>query len=285
MLDLYKDKQSLFYEEVINSINNDKISHAYLIETNNYPESNELIIEFVKEIFKKYISAEEYANLDDLIKNDTFPDFKIIEPDGSWIKKDQILELKDSFSKTSYSDRPRIYLIKDADKLNKYAANSLLKFLEEPDGNVIAILVSDNRYRVLETLRSRCQLYTLINNSKKSDIEDIELLTKIINTVENKKLNSIAYLPIILENDLRNKEFWINTFTNMIDIYENSLRKLEKAKYIEYGEVLDIITTNNSLQNIMNKISILFTTLKNLEYNLNINMMLDKFIIDFSGGD
>jgi len=285
MLDLYKDKQSLFYEEVINSINNDKISHAYLIETNNYPESNELIIEFVKEIFKKYISAEEYANLDDLIKNDAFPDFKIIEPDGSWIKKDQILELKDSFSKTSYSDRPRIYLIKEADKLNKYAANSLLKFLEEPDGNVIAILVSDNRYRVLETLKSRCQLYTLINNSKKSDIEDIELLTKIINTVENKKLNSIAYLPIILENDLRNKEFWINTFTNMIDIYENSLRKLEKAKYIEYGEVLDIITTNNSLQNIMNKISILFTTLKNLEYNLNINMMLDKFIIDFSGGD
>ena len=285
MLDLYKDKQSLFYEEVINSINNDKISHAYLIETNNYPESNELIIEFVKEIFKKYISAEEYANLDDLIRNDAFPDFKIIEPDGSWIKKDQISELKDNFSKTSYSDRPRIYLIKEADKLNKYAANSLLKFLEEPDGNVIAILVSDNRYRVLETLRSRCQLYTLINNSKKSDIEDIELLTKIINTVENKKLNSIAYLPIILENDLRNKEFWINTFTNMIDIYENSLRKLEKAKYIEYGEVLDIITTNNSLQNIMNKISILFTTLKNLEYNLNINMMLDKFIIDFSGGD
>ena len=285
MLDLYKDKQSLFYEEVINSINNDKISHAYLIETNNYPESNELIIEFVKEIFKKYISDEEYANLDDLIRNDAFSDFKMIEPDGSWIKKDQILELKDSFSKTSYSDRPRIYLIKEADKLNKYAANSLLKFLEEPDGNVIAILVSDNRYRVLETLRSRCQLYTLINNSKKSDIEDIELLTKIINTVENKKLNSIAYLPIILENDLRNKEFWINTFTNMIDIYENSLRKLEKAKYIEYGEVLDIITTNNSLQNIMNKISILFTTLKNLEYNLNINMMLDKFIIDFSGGD
>lgn len=283
MLDLFKDKQSLFYEEITNSIKNNKISHAYLIETNNYPESDKLIIEFVKEIFKSYITdEEEFENIVTLIENNTCSDFSIIEPDGSWIKKDQVLEIKEKFKTTSFSNRPRIYIIKEADKLNKYAANSLLKFLEEPEGNIIAILVTENRYRVLETLRSRCQIYTLLNKNKKKEIEDLELLTKIIDTLEKKKVEAIAYLPVILENDLRNKEFWTKTFTDMIDIYENSLRKKEKLDYNAYGDILNIINDNNSLQEILNKIAILFTELSNLEYNLNITMMLDKFIIEFS---
>ncbi len=282
MLDLFKDKQSLFVEEISNSIKNNKITHAYLIETNDYQESDELIIEFIKELFKNSMSKEEYAKIDSLIDNNTLSDFLVIEPDGSWIKKDQILNVKEKFSTTSVENRPRIYLIKEADKLNKYAANSLLKFLEEPDGNIIAILVSNNRYRVLETLRSRCQLYSFVNKDSKVKIENMELLYNIIETIEKKKLESLAYLPTILENDLRNKNFWIENFTNMIDIYENSIRKYEKIDYKDYGQVLDLIIANNSLQNIINKISILFTTINNLEYNLNINMMLDKFIIEFT---
>ena len=282
MLDLFKDKQSLFVEEISNSIKNNKITHAYLIETNDYPESNELILEFVKELFRIYMDENEFSKIDNLIENNTFSDFIVIEPDGSWIKKDQILEVKEKFSTTSVENRPRIYLIKDADKLNKYAANSLLKFLEEPDGNVIAILVSSNRYRVLETLRSRCQLYTFVNTTKKVEIEDIELLSNIIETLENKNTEAIAYLPIVLENDLRNKEFWIEIFNKMVDIYENSIRKYENIDYKDYGQVLDLILSNNSLQDLINKISILFTTINNLEYNLNINMMLDKFIIEFN---
>ena len=282
MLDLYKDKQSLFVEEINNSIKNNKITHAYLIETNDYPESDKLILEFIKELFKMYMDQEEFSKIDNLIDNNVFSDFLVIEPDGSWIKKDQILEVKEKFSTTSVENRPRVYLIKEADKLNKYAANSLLKFLEEPDGNIIAILVSSNRYRVLETLRSRCQLYTLVNTNRQIEIENIDLVTDVIETLEKKNNEAIAYLPTVLDNDLRNREFWIELFNNMVDIYENSIRKYEKLNYKDYGQVLDLIISNNNLQDIINKISILFTTINNLEYNLNINMMLDKFIIDFT---
>lgn len=282
MLELFKDKQSLFVDEINNSIKNNKITHAYLIETNDYPESDKLILEFIKELFKINMPEDEFSKIDELIENNVFSDLLIVEPDGSWIKKEQILEIKEKFSTTSVENIPRIYLIKDADKLNKYAANSLLKFLEEPEGNIIAILVSSNRYRVLETLRSRCQLYTLVNTNKKIEIENVEQITDIIETIEKKNVESIAYLPTVLENDLKNKEFWVQTFNCMIDIYENSIRKYENLNYKEYGQVLDLIISNNSLQDIINKISILFTTINNLEYNLNISMMLDKFIIDFT---
>ena len=285
MLDSFIEEQAFFCEEINNIINNKKISHAYLIETNKYNRSDDLIIEFVKKLFSLFVTEEEMKNINNLIDNRLFSDFFIVEPEGLGIKKEQILDLQEKLMTKSTEDRPRIYIIKDADKLNKYAANSLLKFLEEPDGNVIAILVSSNRYRVLETLRSRCQLYTLVNINRKVEIEDFELLNNIIETLENKKIESIVYLPTVLENDLRNKDFWINSFNNMIDVYENSIRKYENIDYKDYGQALDIIISNNSLQDIINKISILFTTINNLEYNLNINMMLDKFIIEFAGGE
>ena len=282
----FKDKQSLFYDEVDKIINNDRISHAYLIETNNFEYGNEIVLEFVKMIFKHYAAdSKEYDKISTLIDNNTFSDLIIIEPDGAFIKKEQVLDVKEKFKTTSLENRPRIYIIKNADKLNKYAANSLLKFLEEPDSNVIAIITADNRYKVIETIASRCQVLTLLNNNGIERIEVSEELDKIIRVFEEKKEKSIAFLPITLENDLRNKEFWENIFTDMIYLYENAIRKKENLDYIDYGDILDIIVNSNSLQNLLKKVSILFTYLNNLEYNLNITMMLDKFIIDFAGGE
>lgn len=289
MFEVYKDKQPLFYEEIINSIENKKISHAYMIETNQYKEKDDLILSFIKMLFceNHNINIDNCSNCNIcyLIDNNTLSDFIIVEPDGSWIKKDQILSIKARFKTTSYQNRPRIYLIKQADKLNKQAANSLLKFLEDPEGNVIAILETDNRYKVLETIRSRCQIYTLVNPKKKREFIDFDLLSSIIKLMEEKKKYSISYLPILLENDYRTKDFWINIFSEMIDIYENSIRKSQKLNYNDYGEILDFVITNNNISSMIHKINVLFTTISRLDYNLNIPMMLDQFIIEFVGGE
>lgn len=37
------------------------------------------------------------------------------------------------------------------------AANSLLKFLEEPEGQILAILETTSLSRILPTIQSRCQ--------------------------------------------------------------------------------------------------------------------------------
>lgn len=286
MLEKYKDKQPLFYEEIKNSIDNNKISHAYLIETNGYLDSFDLIISFVKDIFAKYITnEEELENIYNLIDNNIFSDFTIIESDTTVIKKEQILSIREKYMTTSVEDRPRIYLIKDADKLNQHASNSLLKFLEEPEGNIIAILMVDNRYKVLETIRSRCQIYPLLSVNKIHEYENIELIEKIIDHLENYRTKTIAYLPMILENDYRDKLFWIDTFNCMINIYENSLRKKENIKYNSTSDIIDLIERNNEVDEIIYKINVLFETLNNLEFNLNITMMLDKFIIEFTGGE
>lgn len=289
MLETYQDKQPLFCENVYHSIHNHKVSHAYLIETNQYQDKDDIILSFIKTLFCECNSSDSKTCSDDnicnLIDHDSFPDLMIIKPDGAWIKKDQILEIKERFKTTSFQNRPRIYWIQMADKMNKQAANSLLKFLEEPEGNVIAILETDNRYKVLETIRSRCQTYSFINKEYRREFENFSLLEEIIKTLEEKKKHSIAYFPVLLENDYRNKDFWNMIFNDMIHLYENAIRKFQTLNFYDYGKVLDIIIDSNSLSSMIYKIKILFQNIERLDYNLNMAMMLDQFIIEFSGGD
>jgi len=53
--------------------------------------------------------------------------------------------------------RRRVFLIRDAERMNEGAQNALLKTLEEPPGDARLILVTSSGERLLPTIRSRCQ--------------------------------------------------------------------------------------------------------------------------------
>ena len=60
-------------------------------------------------------------------------------------------------SNTPALGRCRVFLIRQAERMNPQAQNALLKTLEEPPGNGRLILVSASASRLLPTIRSRCQ--------------------------------------------------------------------------------------------------------------------------------
>jgi DNA polymerase-3 subunit delta' len=53
--------------------------------------------------------------------------------------------------------RRRVFIIRDAERMNEEAQNALLKTLEEPPGTACLILVTSSASRLLPTIRSRCQ--------------------------------------------------------------------------------------------------------------------------------
>ena len=53
--------------------------------------------------------------------------------------------------------RRRVFVIREAERMNEAAQNALLKTLEEPPGQTVLILVSSSAARLLPTIRSRCQ--------------------------------------------------------------------------------------------------------------------------------
>ena len=77
--------------------------------------------------------------------------------DKSEILVDQVREFIASLSLTPSVGASRVGLISPADRLNRNAANALLKTLEEPSGNVWLVLVVDAEHRLPATVLSRCQ--------------------------------------------------------------------------------------------------------------------------------
>ncbi|MGF1572571.1 MAG: ATP-binding protein [Sumerlaeia bacterium] len=85
-------------------------------------------------------------------------DLNIIEPmdKSRSIKVDQIRYLQEIAWIAPMEGRYRVIVIFGADTITSGAANSLLKFLEEPPSYLKLILVTNNYHQVLETIRSRC---------------------------------------------------------------------------------------------------------------------------------
>jgi DNA polymerase-3 subunit delta' len=93
------------------------------------------------------------------INNGNFPDVMVISPAKDVLKIDQMRLLKDTAYLKPMAGRKRIFIVSEAEKMNDEASNSLLKVLEEPPPFSHIILVTPNPYRIIPTLKSRCQIF------------------------------------------------------------------------------------------------------------------------------
>jgi len=92
------------------------------------------------------------------IANGQHPDIVTVAPTGQSIHVDQVRYLKAEFSKSAVEGNRKLFIISDAEKMTASAANSLLKFIEEPSGNVTALLLTTNKQLMLPTIISRTQV-------------------------------------------------------------------------------------------------------------------------------
>lgn len=86
------------------------------------------------------------------------PDLHVLEADGSSIKIEQVRAIQHELSLRPAEGRRKVCLIESAELMTTAAANALLKTLEEPRGDTLLILLTSQPQRLLETIRSRCQL-------------------------------------------------------------------------------------------------------------------------------
>lgn len=279
------DSKTQFYS-IIDRLNKfNKISHAYLIEVDNYEEDYQCVIDFVKLILcrkdnksSKCLNCSE-CNTCKMIDTGNYLDLKIIEPDGSQIKKKQMTELQEEFNNKSLLDNKRIYIIKEADKLNIASANTILKFLEEPEDDIVAILLASNRYAVIETILSRCQVLSL-KKDVQVEIEDevIDLLDYIVG---RSKL-FINYQDIVT-NIIPDKVIAKERLVKVEELLINYLKYLSSNEFSCREEVIRILKDVKSVQ-IANFISIIEGEISKLEYNVNYKLWLDSLFSKLIGG-
>lgn len=265
------------FNELKKKYEDNKLSHAFLIETNNY----ELCLNDIKQLLKivncpdKYKSdCTEQCNLCKLIDLLNLPSIIIVEPDGMSIKKQQLNELQEKFSTKPVYSRYNIYIIKDADMMNDSASNCMLKFLEEPEDNILGFFITTNKERVIDTIKSRCQIMK-IDYATKSVVDE-----KIIEYANE-------YVRRILENcDLIvNKEFILPSFgtrneinsllTVIFDMYMSAISE----KYFPENKKNDVLS-GISLEQLKKQIAIIEKTITLNQANVSLELLLDQFVIE-----
>lgn len=268
-----------FFHYVDTIIENHKLSHSYIIELSNYDEDLKCVFDFIKMILLdcSYDKMCQSSNkLVHLVDSESYPDLYIIEADGNYIKKNQLLNLQKDFSNKSLLDGKRIYLIKNAEKLNPSSANTILKFLEEPEDNIVAILLTDNRYHILDTILSRCQILSL--NKNNLDIvldDDLVNILRMFTTPRDFFLNYQDITTILV--DKNNAIDGFHSLENLFVQYINGL-------YLNYQKISnDVIPILDKIgiDKILLYLSIIEDELPKLEFNINYKLWLDSLFSRF----
>jgi len=93
------------------------------------------------------------------VANNQHPDLTRIVPieDSKQLRIEQVRELAQELSLTSHQGGYKVGILSPADSMNRFAANALLKTLEEPPARTLLILVASQPSRLPATILSRCQ--------------------------------------------------------------------------------------------------------------------------------
>lgn len=311
MFENYKDGQPIAIKILENIIINKNYSHAYIFETNGSSEVLDIAKIFAKNIFCSSHDCQK-CNICTRIDDNTFLDLKIINPDGLVIKKKQMDDLQKEFSTKPIESDKKIYIINDADKLNSPASNSILKFLEEPANNIVAILITHNRYHLLPTIVSRCQLisfngiinskvnkdkYNLLadflfsNNEEKNNFLRNNSKLKIVDAAlsfakytVDKQDDLFYYVPKIYNEVVKDKNDAIIYFKSLLLIYKDSVNLKLNRNINFYNcdiDLLEKISEKYDLIILCKIINILIKLNDDIYYNINLNLLMDKLIILF----
>ena len=204
-----------------------------LYNNNNLP--NKILLSGTKGIGKSllvnqlvnYIYSENDSNL--FIENNSHPNiFKIYkEKDKKYIEISKIREMIQFQNRSSLNNKIRSIIIDDLEYLTINSTNALLKSVEEPNENILFILINNSAGKILDTLRSRCIEFNLLlkyNEIKK--IVDIYFNDEIyLNIPKDFKIyyNSPSFLIGLIEffneNCVDFKNLTIENF--IIDLIKN----------------------------------------------------------------
>ena len=218
-----------------------RLSHAYLFTGPEHLGKKTLALNFCKMLFGD--NREDIQNNLDLI---------IVCPDKEekQITIEKIRDLEKKMALYPHSAKYKIAIIEQAEKMNKSAANALLKTLEEPSKTAILILLAADSKNMLETIKSRCQLIKFLP-VKKSLLQEF-LKDKISDENEAEKIIEMSgYRPgKIIEfmndkNKIKEAADEINRISSAINKSESE--KLDEAENVSKKEINEIVSTLNLL--------------------------------------
>ena len=270
-------------EELLSKIHN--FSHTYLISSNNLDASYSFAKELAKRIIYDTNDELLYKNkeISSLIDENSFDDYFVLNPESLNIKVDEINELLEYFdTKSLRNNGNRVYVIYGIDRMRPLFANKLLKFVEEPQNNIYGIILTQNINSVLPTIISRCQTINLKYDIS-VDEDKVENMKSFLEFFIKNKIDTIAYTNNYWLKYEGNRKEYLDCFTVLEYIFSNYINKYYGNSYDEKYIVsnLDEFSIDKIIKilNVTSKLKAL------INFNINLNLLIDRYIIEMERGD
>ena len=259
--------------------------------------------------------ADENCLICRRIELNEYPDFIFYDGEEGSVKKGDVSSLISLFSRTSLEVKgTMVYVINQIENMTVDAANSLLKFLEEPPTNTYAILTCQNETKVLPTILSRCEKLRLLLASRKEVIdeavalnvpqEDAELLSHFINdgqlladkaeTDEYKAakgatmafLEGLAkskrYARFVIETEVtpavKSKQTLRLFFDMLVLMLEDALSIKRGSPFYLTSYATILTALSEKLANLENTILSVMTMRREIEMNINSGLLLTHLV-------
>src|SRR5271163_4998579 len=186
-----------------NAINSNRVAHAYIfsgVRGVGKTTSARILAKALNCV--KGPTAEPDGTCDSCREISAGTSLDVLEIDAASNRGiDQIRELREMVRYAPASSRYKVVILDEAHQLTDEASNALLKTLEEPPERVIFILATTRAEDLVETIKSRAQLFQFRSLTFKEIAGEIERITK----AENLKIEpgAVAVLARAAEGSLR----------------------------------------------------------------------------------
>lgn len=312
-----KNYQPVIYKTFVNALETNKLSHAYLLSGSIGMPLKDAAIYLAKSLICDSPNPLACNSCITCMRVDegNYADLMIFDGEQSKIKKGDIEKITTNFDKTALEEKGvMIYILHLVETMTPIAVNSLLKFLEEPGKNIFAFLTTENEAKILPTIISRTQVLRFREVSRDQVIKDAENLGVFAENAEilSGFYNDASTIKEVSESSEYEtaKECLKNLLDALLVSPENaiytsqrfvvpSLKQQNVAKlYIKmltevFKDLLNLSVNQDivlqSYDNMLKELSkhlkhidksliVLMSSIKKLDYNVNIGLLLDHII-------
>lgn len=181
--------------------------------------------------------------------------FAAIDQSGTTnISINRIRELKNEAKYPPFESNHKVYILADAEKMNRESANSFLKLLEEPPSYLTLILITSSKNALLDTIRSRCRAiyFPLLSE------DEIITIVKKFHPIDERTKKVIRFARANLKTVFRTFE---EDFSERQEIVLTFLRAAASGSAQKISDSIDNIyrrRDKNYLMEILNLITLWF---------------------------
>ncbi len=167
-INVLQDISSADRKSLLSSVENNKLSHAYLFVGEDVSVLESSHREFLSIAMSDNDNPQEL--LLERITKKTHSDVTDIYPDGATIKISQLRDVADILQTAPTEGRYNVLIIHEAEKMTVQSQNFLLKTIEEPPEGTLIILLATTKEPILGTILSR--VTTVYTTDRKDVLSD-----------------------------------------------------------------------------------------------------------------